>query len=130
MEMLIDFPGGARVDAHFGSFTVHTDQPPAASAPTPFATFLASLGTCAGIYVLGFCQQRGLPTEGIRIVQRMHSNPMSGMVEKIDLEIQVPPSFPEKYRSSLIRSAELCAVKKHLENPPSFEVTTKEVAVA
>jgi ribosomal protein S12 methylthiotransferase accessory factor len=49
MEMMIDFPGGARVDAHFGSFTVHTDQPPAASAPTPFATFLASLGTCAGI---------------------------------------------------------------------------------
>jgi ribosomal protein S12 methylthiotransferase accessory factor len=80
--------------------------------------------------VLGFCQQRGLPTEGIRIIQRMHSNPFSGMVEKIDLEIQVPPTFPEKYRSSLIRSAELCAVKKHMENPPAFEVTTKEAAVA
>ena len=130
MEMMIDFPGGARVDAHFGSFTVQTDQPPAASAPTPFATFLASLGTCAGIYVLGFCQQRGLPTEGIRIIQRMHSNPFSGMIEKIDLEIQVPPAFPEKYRSSLIRSAELCAVKKHMENPPAFDVTTKEIAMA
>lgn len=130
MEMLIDFPGGARVDAHFGSFTVHTDQPPAASAPTPFATFLASIGTCAGIYVLGFCQQRGLPTEGIRIIQRMHSNPFSGMVEKIDLEIQVPPTFPEKYRPSLIRSAELCAVKKHFENPPQIDVTTKEVVAA
>ncbi len=130
MEMLIDFPGGARVDAHFGSFTVRTDQPPAATAPTPFATFLASIGTCAGIYVLGFCQQRGLPTEGIRIIQRMHSNPFSGMVEKIDLEIQVPPTFPEKYRPSLIRSAELCAVKKHFENPPQIDVTTKEVATA
>lgn len=130
MEMLIDFPGGARVDAHFGPFTIPTDQPPAASAPTPFATFLASIGTCAGIYVLGFCQQRGLPTDGIRIIQRMHSNPFSGMVEKIDLEIQVPATFPEKYRPSLIRSAELCAVKKHFENPPTFEVTTKEVATA
>ncbi len=130
MEMLIDFPGGARVDAHFGPFTVKTDQPPAATAPTPFATFLASIGTCAGIYVLGFCQQRGLPTEGIRIIQRMHSNPFSGMVEKIDLEIQVPPTFPEKYRPSLIRSAELCAVKKHFENPPQIDVTAKEVATA
>lgn len=130
MEMIIDFPGGARVDAHFGPFTVKTDQPPAATAPTPFATFLASLGTCAGIYVLGFCQQRGLPTEGIRIIQRMHSNPFSGMVEKIDLEIQVPPTFPEKYRPSLIRSAELCAVKKHFENPPHIDVTAKEVATA
>ena len=125
MEMVIDFPGGARVDAHFGPFTVKTDQPPAASAPTPFATFLASVGTCAGIYVLGFCQQRGLPTEGIRIVQRMQSNPASGMISKIDLEIQVPPSFPEKYLPALIRSAEMCAVKKHFENPPQIEVFTQ-----
>lgn len=125
MEMLIDFPGGSRVDAHFASFTVPTDQPPAASAPTPFALFLSSIGTCAGIYVLGFCRQRNLSTDGMQIVEHVHSNPMTGMVEKIDLEIQVPPTFPEKYRDSLIRSAELCAVKKHLENPPKFEIITQ-----
>ena len=124
MEMMIDFPGGSRVDAHFGAFTVATAQPPIASAPTPFGVFLSSIGTCAGIYVLGFCQQRKLPTDGIRIVERVHSNPQNGMVEKIDLEIQVPSDFPEKYRSSLIHSAELCAVKKHLENPPKFEIST------
>ncbi|HEX8993418.1 MAG TPA: OsmC family protein [Anaerolineales bacterium] len=128
MEMLIDFPGDSRVDAHFGNFTVATDQPPVASAPTPFAMFLSSIGTCAGIYVLGFCRQRGLPADDIRIVERVHSNPYNGMVEKIDLEIQVPPSFPEKYRESLIRSADLCAVKKHLEKPPKFEITTQMVA--
>lgn len=127
MEMMIDFPGGARVEAHFGPFTVSTDQPPAMSAPTPFATFLASIGTCAGIYVLGFCKQRGLPTEGIRIVQRMHTNPLSGMVAKIDLEIQVPPDFPEKYLPSLVRSAELCAVKKHFEQPPQIDITAGAV---
>jgi len=134
MEMIIDFPAGARVDAHFGQYTVHTDQPPTGggdgSAPTPFALFLSSMGTCAGIYVLGFCRQRGLPTDGIRIVQRMHSNPLTGMVGKVDLEIQVPASFPEKYRPSLVKSAELCAVKKHFEHPPVFDITTKEVELA
>lgn len=130
MEMIIDFPGGSRVDAHFGKFTVATDQPPVASAPTPFAMFLSSIGTCAGIYVLGFCQQRGIPTDGVRIVQRVFSNPLTHMVDKIDLEIQVPNSFPDKYRDSLIRSAELCAVKKHLENPPTFEITTTKVELA
>jgi putative redox protein len=127
MEMKIDFPGGSRVDAHFGPFTVATDQPPVASAPSPFELFLASIGTCAGIYVLGFCNQRNLPAEGIRIVQRVHRDPTSGMVGNIELEIQVPPSFPEKYRASLIRSAELCAVKKHLEKPPKFGITTRVV---
>jgi ribosomal protein S12 methylthiotransferase accessory factor len=124
MEILIDFPGGSRVDAHFGKFTIPTDQPPAASAPTPFEVFLSSIGTCAGIYVLGFCQQRGLPTEGIQIIQRTHHNPQSGMIDQIDLDILVPASFPEKYRDSLIRSAELCKVKKHLEHPPKFNVKT------
>lgn len=125
MEMIIDFPGDARVDAHFGAFSIKTDQPPVASAPSPFQTFLASIGTCAGIYVLGFCQRRDLPTKNIKIVQRMHSDTSNGLVGKIDLEIQVPETFPEKYRSSLIKSAELCAVKKHLENPPQFNVYTE-----
>jgi putative redox protein len=124
MELMIDFPGGARVDAHFGDFTIQTDQPPEASAPTPFAIFLASIGTCAGIYVLEFCQRRGLPVEGIRILERVTRDPATGMVGKIDIEIQVPPNFPEKYLPALINSAELCTVKKHLENPPKIEVST------
>jgi putative redox protein len=132
MEMIIDFPGGAKVDAHFGDFTVKTDQPAIGggegSAPSPFEVFLSSIGTCAGIYVLGFCKQRNLSTEGIRIVERIHHDRSTGMVEKIDLEIQTPEDFPEKYLSSLIRSAELCAVKKHLENPPQFGITTKAIA--
>ena len=128
MELSIDFPGGARVDAHFGPFTVPTDQPPAASAPTPFAVFLASIGTCAGIYVLGFCRQRGLPTDGIQIVQRVVSNPLTQMVDSIDLEIQVPPDFPEKYYDALVKSANQCKVKKTLENPPVFNVTTRQVS--
>lgn len=127
MEMEITFPGGSRVDANFGGLTVRTDQPPAASAPTPFATFLASIGTCAGIYVLGFCQQRGIPTQDIKIVQRMHGDRLTGLIGQIDLEIQLPPDFPAKYREAVIRSAEQCAVKKHLEHPPVFNVTTSTV---
>lgn len=127
MEMEITFPGGSRVDANFGGLTVRTDQPPAASAPTPFATFLASIGTCAGIYVLGFCQQRGIPTQGVKIVQRMHGDRMTGLVGRIDLDIQLPPDFPEKYKSAVIRSAEQCAVKKHFEYPPTFNITTSTV---
>ena len=131
MEMVIDCPGGARVDAHFEDYTVKTDQPPIGggdgSAPSPFQLFLASIGTCAGIYVLGFCRQRGLPTDGIQIIERVHTDPASGMVGKIDIEIQTPTSFPEKYLPSLIRSAELCAVKKHVEKPPAFDVYTRTV---
>ena len=128
MDMIISFPGGARVNADFGGYTVQTDQPPQGggegSAPAPFALFLASIGTCAGIYVLGFCKQRGLPTEGIRLVQQTERDPKTGLVGRIRLNIEVPPSFPEKYYDALVRAADQCAVKKHLEQPPTFEVKT------
>lgn len=126
MEMIIDFPSGSKVDAHFGEFTVKTDQPVTdgggGSAPTPFNLFLAAIGTCAGIYVLGFCKQRGLSTADIRIIERIKRSQVSGMVEDIELEIQVPHEFPKRYYEALVHSAELCAVKKHLENPPKFKV--------
>jgi putative redox protein len=134
MEMIIDFPGGARVDAHFRGHEILTDQPAGGggedSAPMPFEVFLASIGTCAGIYILGFCRQRGIPTDGIRIVQRHFANPMTGLMEKIGLEIQVPPTFPKQYHEALIRSADLCKVKKTLEKPPKFEIVTTEVQTA
>ena len=132
MEMISDFPGGARVDAHFDKFTVLTDQPPIGggegSAPTPFAVFLASLGACAGIYVLGFCRQRELPVDGIRIVQRMHRRDGGkGLLEKVEMEIQVPSSFPEKYYSALVRSADQCLVKRVIADPPEFDIHTTMV---
>jgi ribosomal protein S12 methylthiotransferase accessory factor len=127
MEITVDFPGGTRVDAHFGSFVVQTDQPVANggenSAPSPFELFLASLATCAGIYVLGFCRMRGISTDGIRLIQKLERNAATKMASKVLLDIQLPPGFPQQYASAVIRAAESCLVKKHLENPPAFEVT-------
>jgi putative redox protein len=127
MQMVISFPGGARVDAKFDSFTARTDQPPQGggegSAPTPFATLPASIGACAGIYLLGFYRQRQLPTDGIRIVQRLDVDRATGMVATIRLGIHLPPGFPEKGHAASIRSAERCAVKKHREPPLKFQVT-------
>jgi putative redox protein len=128
MQIDIDFPGGARVDAHVGPFTVHTDQTTQdggdSSAPTPFDMFLAAIGTCAGFYVQAFCRQRGIATEELHLIQRIEVDPGSGHVSRINLEIQLPPNFPEKYTAAVIRAAEQCTVKRHLEHPPVFEICT------
>jgi len=49
---------------------------------------------------------------------------MTGMISNFIFEIQVPQEFPEKYHDALVRSANQCAVKKHLETPPQFNVYT------
>ena len=131
MEMLVYFDGNKKVNAEFNGNTIKTDQPiqggGEGSAPAPFDLFLASIGTCAGIYVKGFCDQRGISTDGIKLIQHMSYNPMKRLFDKIDIEIQVPEDFPEKYKEAVINAANLCAVKKHLQEPPQFDVYTTTV---
>jgi len=128
MRIDVDFPGGVRVDARFGQFTVHTDQTiddgGQGSAPSPFELFLAATASCAGFYVLSFCRQREIDTDGLHLIQRLEVDPASGHVVKMMIEIQLPVGFPEKYRTAVVRAAAQCTVKKHLEQPPAFEITT------
>ncbi len=129
MDITITFPGGKRVDATFGGHVVRTDQPPAAggegSAPEPFLHFLASIGTCAGIYVVGFCQARGIPTEGIQLVQHNEWDPATHRLARVRIEVVVPPEFPAKYVEAVSRAASQCAVKKAILDPPEFHVATR-----
>jgi ribosomal protein S12 methylthiotransferase accessory factor len=91
-------------------------------APSPFDLFLAAIGTCAGIYVAGFCQKRGLPTEGIRLVQRNAFDPETGVLAGVEIDVEVPPGFPEKYLDALVRVADQCAVKRAIQAQPPFRV--------
>jgi putative redox protein len=127
-ELTVTFPGGKKVDARLGDHVIRTDQPVSNggedTAPAPFDLFLAAIGTCAGIYVAGFCQKRALPTDGIRIHQRNHLDPETGVLARVELELELPPSFPEKYREALVRVADQCKVKKAIQAQPAFEVRT------
>lgn len=133
MNLTISFAGGKRVAAQFpDGLTMMTDQPLEAggdgSAPSPFACFLGSIGTCAGIYVLEFCNARNIPTEGISLSQsaEFETDPQGKRrLVAVNLTINLPPEFPEKYRGAVIKTAELCAVKKAIATPPAFSVDVK-----
>lgn len=131
MEFTITFPGNKKVNAEINGMVIATDQPAAqggdGSAPSPYLLFLASLGTCAGIYVLSFCRERGIPTDRISLTQRLEyiQTPEGRQqLDTIAIDINVPPDFPEKYRSALVRVADQCAVKKTILHPPKFAITT------
>ncbi len=122
MAMQITFGDGDRVDALYRGKTISTDQE--GPLPQPFELFLASIGTCTGYYVAKFCHKRDIPTDGIRLEMRRNLYPDSKMIERIEIDIQLPASFPERYREAVIRAAQQCTVKKHLDQPPAIEVRT------
>lgn len=130
-EMTVTFPGGKQVTAHYDGFDIATDQAidsgGEATAPEPFDLFLASLATCAGYYVLKFCDSRSIPTDGVTLHQSWERDEKTGRLARITITIRVPSDFPAKYHKALVRAADSCAVKKTLADPP--QITTETVVI-
>jgi putative redox protein len=130
MEMKYDitFGGNKKVNAHYRGFTINTDQPETSggdnTALSPFELFLASIGMCTGFYVLAFCRSRSISTDNIKITQTVIRNDATHMVEKVMIDIDLPPDFPEKYKAAVIKTAQSCSVKKFLDAPPEIQIST------
>jgi ribosomal protein S12 methylthiotransferase accessory factor len=126
--MEIYFEGNKKVFADVNGFTIKTDQGVKSGGDgeyaEPFTLFLASLGTCAGIYVKFFCDQRKIDTEHIRLTQEMQYDPINKIMGKIQISIHIPSDFPEKYENAMIQTASLCAVKRHLREEIEVSVRT------
>ena len=130
MEMKIVFPDGKKVNAIYKNFTIKTDQPKENggndTAPEPFSLFISSIGTCAGFYILSFCNQRKIETNNLKILLKTEKDEKSETINKIFIELIAPETFPDRYKNAVIKAANLCTVKKHLEKPPKIEVSFKK----
>jgi ribosomal protein S12 methylthiotransferase accessory factor len=89
---------------------------------SPFLIFLATAGMCSAVYVQAFMSQRGMSLEDVKIIQKMNYDQFSNQVKDIDIHIDLPASFPEKYKSAIINVVNQCPVKQHLLEPPTFNV--------
>ncbi len=128
-EMKIRFPGGLKVDVLYRDLVIKTDQPVReggeGTAPSPFDLFLASMAACAGYYTLAFCKEREIPVDDIDVAMTATRGEESKMIDDIRITLDLPASFPERYKPALIRAVDLCAVKKHILRPPRFEIITQ-----
>jgi ribosomal protein S12 methylthiotransferase accessory factor len=122
----IAFPGGKQVDIRVGDFLIKTDQSikrgGAASAPEPFDLFLASMAGCAGIFALGFCQSRDIPTHGLGLEMDWEKGDQPPHAAKVTFRLSLPEQFPDKYRNSIIKAIDLCTVKHYIRNAPEFDI--------
>ncbi len=122
----LNFRGGKKIDATIGDVVIQTDQSISnggeGSAPEPFNLFLASIATCAGVYALNFCHSRKLSTEGMALTMTCDRDPESKRFKKMTVHLKLPEIFPEKYIAGIVRAMDLCAVKRHIVNPPEFDI--------
>jgi ribosomal protein S12 methylthiotransferase accessory factor len=74
--------------------------------------------------VKGYCDARSIATDGLGLVMHVEREPGKARVARLVLEITLPPGFPDTHREAVVRTADLCAVKKSILDPPTFEIRT------
>jgi putative redox protein len=130
LRMDVSFPGRMKVDVDYKGHTIKTDQPRQSGGggadPSPFDLFLASIGACAGFYALNFCKARKISTEGLGMSVDLDYDEAEKMVVNVRINLKLPMGFPKEYNEAILRSVKSCTVKKHIKNPPKFEVLLSE----
>jgi len=125
-RIAVSFPGNKRVNAAIGGFTVQTDQLPRnggdGTAPQPFDLFFVSLATCAGISGLDYLQKLDLPTAGLGVTLVALRHPREPRYDRVRVEVTIPEGLPEEHVGPLLEEVADCSVKRHVLQPPTFEV--------
>ena len=128
--MRINFQEGKKVNVFLDNFIIKTDQKIEYGGdnenPEPFSLFIASIGACTGFYVLSFCQKRNISTEDITLFLKTKKNKLNNLIEEINIDIKTSKLFPDKYIKPVIKAANLCSVKRQLDDPPKINISLQK----
>ncbi|MBN2072184.1 MAG: OsmC family protein [Candidatus Krumholzibacteriota bacterium] len=126
MEIITKLTGNFSNSTFFKGYEIKTSQPVMSGGdgkdPAPFDLFLASISACSAVYVDYFCEKRGIATDEISVVVKTEIDPEKKMIGKVIINIEIPADFPEKYIKPMLKSVDMCAVKKHILDAPAFEL--------
>jgi putative redox protein len=124
MEMVITFPGGRYMEGRYKDYTVRMGPSDKewweGPVPGAFDLFVMSLALCTSSVIWAFVDNRDLSIEGTTIILRTTVDRDVHMITDVDIILNMPRSFPTKYREAIARAAEACAVKKHIVHSPRF----------
>ena len=94
-------------------------------AMTPAEVFIASLGTCIGVFAARFCQRHNLPTEGMKVLLDWTVVKDPVRIGSIKAEIHYPHNLAEAEKKGLLRMAEACFVHETILHKPEIVVELK-----
>ncbi len=125
--MLIEYAGGMKLTINHRGHQVVTDQIEAQggddSALTPTELFVGALGSCAGVYVLGFAKRHGVLVDGLRIEVEYTYAEHPRRVGSVQIQVKMPQPVEAHLLSGLQKAAEQCLVHNSLRQPPQVSIS-------
>ena len=90
---------------------------------SPGRLFLATLGACAGLYAIRFCQRHDIPYQGLTIRVHEHTTGSPPRVAAAEIILTFPEPIPDEYRRAVIRAADQCYVTQSIINDMDISVS-------
>ncbi len=130
MEMTVNYTGGMQFVAEVRGHAVTIDLPPAQkgrdTGPTPPELFIASLGSCIGVYVVGYLRAQELPCEGIRVDVTWEDEKSPARIGRITADIHLPDGISPEQAQMALKAAELCKIHNTLHQKPEVCISIAE----
>lgn len=127
MEMKIAYKGGKKFIATCRGQQIIIDLPVEQEGNdegmTPPETFIASLASCMGVYVLNYCRNVKINPNNMLLSVSWDKASNPARINNIKVEIRLPKMLDQERREALIKVAEHCLVHNTIHTPPKLEVS-------
>lgn len=124
--MIVKYDGGMKFVAYHRGLALVSDQPEDGggenTALNPTEIFVASLGMCVGVYVVGFAKRHDLPVDGLAIAVEYEYAEHPRRISAISVRAKMPAPLPHQQLAALQRVAESCLVHRTLLAVPKITV--------
>jgi uncharacterized OsmC-like protein len=91
----------------------------------PPEVFMASLGSCIGVYITRYCKNVKLNADGLDIHLDWCLSDDKTTIETINVRIELPNAEVGRRKDALLKVAGHCLIHNTIQNPPEIKMTLK-----
>ena len=96
------------------------------TGPMPPELLVSALGTCVGIYAVGFCQKHDISTDGLIIHTDWEKGGEPTRITSMTVTIELPAGVPAKKHTAFMRTVEACLIHNTLCLMPQIDIKVVE----
>jgi len=127
MAITVSYEEGLRFRAWNGDHQVVIDLPEGVGGSnrgmSPPQLFIASLGSCIGVYVVDYCKRAGISCQGMKIHLDWKIKDDPKRIGDIGVKIELPScELPPARKKAILSVAEHCLVHNTIHHLPEVDI--------
>jgi len=129
-NLTVAYQGGIKFEAMTGKHKLIIDLPPEKGGTdegmAPPDLFVASLGSCIGVYVVRYCQNAKIDTEGCAISLDWSLSDDKKSIAAVEVKIRLPKADPGPRARAVLEAARSCLIHNTLHGGLNVDISLEQ----